>query len=99
MNKRLDKIEDIEQMIKDEESKQRGITLYENGVKITFSPAKKGKSFKLKLLELSRRNYYENGVFNEKGNCYYPDEKEEYKDNIVRRRMEKLFKKYGLRSI
>ena len=34
MNKRLDKIEDIEQMIKEEESKQRGITLFADGIKI-----------------------------------------------------------------
>ena len=94
MNKRLDKIEDIEQMIKEEESKQRGITLYANGIKITLSPAKKGKSFKLQILEHSRKNFYEGGVFNEERNCYYPKETESYKGEAERNKMEKLYRKY-----
>ena len=95
MYKRLDKIEDIEQMIKEEESKQRGITLYANGVKITFSPVKKGKSFKLQILEHSRKNYYEGGVFNEERNCYYPKKTEIYKGKAERNKLEKLFSKCG----
>ena len=94
MNKRLDKIEDIEQMIKEEESKQRGITLYANGIKITLSPAKKGKSFKLQILEHSRKNYYEGGIFNEKRNCYYPKNIKFNKNVDEYNKMEKLFKKW-----
>lgn len=94
MNKRLDKIEDIEQMIKEEESKQRGITLYANGVKMTFTPAKKGKSFKLQILEHSRKNYYEGGVFNEERNCYYPKAVDNYRGASARHKLEKLFEKW-----
>lgn len=99
MNKRLNKIGDIEQMIKEEENKQRGITLYANGVKITLSPAKKGKSFKLQILEHSRKNYYEGGIFNEKRNCYYPKNREGYKNESKYNKLEKLFRKIGMYNI
>ena len=96
MNKRLNKIGDIEQMIKEEESKQRGITLYANGVKITLSLAKKGKSFKLQILEHSRKNYYEGGVFNEERNCYYPKKIESYNGEAEKNKIEKLFTKRAI---
>ena len=72
MNKRLDKIEDIEQMIKEKENKLKGLKFTTGKVTVVFTIPRRQKSFKQQILEHSRKNYYEGGIFNEKRNCYYP---------------------------
>jgi hypothetical protein len=93
MNKRLDKIEDIEQMIKEEENKQRGLKFTTGNVTVIFTLPRRQKSFKQQILEHSRKNYYEGGIFNEKRNCYYPKDREGYKNEAEYNKMEKLFRK------
>lgn len=95
MNKRLDKIEDIEQMIKEEKNKLNGLKFKANNITIIFTTKRKQKSFKQQILEHSRKNYYEGGIFNEKRNCYYPKESDDAKYN----KLEKLYGKYKFKRL
>lgn len=51
------------------------------------------------ILELSRYHYINNGVFNEKRQCYYPSITKSNKGKAEYNRLEKLFKRWGFRSL
>lgn len=92
----MDDIKNIEKCIEKEMNKKIGISLNLNGKTVLLTIKKKEKSFKLRILEHSRNNYYNYGVFNKKRNCYYPADK----NNIAEfNKLEKLFKKFGLKTL
>ncbi|MBQ3408494.1 MAG: hypothetical protein IJH12_04745 [Clostridia bacterium] len=69
MNSRLEEIEDIRRMIKDEENKLNGLKVKANNIIIIFITKRRYKSFKLQILMHFKKNFFDGGVFCEKINC------------------------------
>ncbi len=51
------------------------------------------------ILKHSRQNFLEDGIFNEKRNCYYPKDTSTNKGIAEYNKLEKLFKKWGFQSM
>jgi len=51
------------------------------------------------ILELSRKHYVNNGVFNEMRQCYYPSDTTTNKGIAEYNKLEKLFRKWGFKSL
>lgn len=51
------------------------------------------------ILKHSRQNFLNNGVYNEKRNCYYPQNTINNKDIAEYNKIEKMFKKWGFKSL
>ena len=100
MKKNLRNIELIEKMIEEEYKNQKkyGLTLRINNVETTIFLKGRDKSWKLRILEHSRKNFFEKGVFNELRNCYYPLGKNS-KDIEECNKLEKMFNKWGFKSL
>ena len=93
-------IKTIEYLIRQEKinRKKYGINLKTNNRIITIFTKERDIGFKLKILEYSRKNYYNNGFFNKERNCYYPIIKSN-EDISEYNKLEKLFKKWGFKSL
>ena len=100
MKKKLINIEDIENMIKKEINlnKTTGINIKSNNLTLTLFLKGREKSWKLRILEHSQKNYFNGGLYNEKRNCYYPKDLSNYKNIAEYNKLEKLFKKWGFNS-
>ena len=68
-----------------------GLSKYENSIYLNGAK----KNINVEILEHSRRNFLNNGLYNEERNCYYPSENSN-KDIAEKNKIDKLFKKYGL---
>ena len=101
MKKKLINIEDIENMIKKEinSNKTTGINIKSNNLTLTLFLKGREKSWKLRILEHSQKNYFNGGLYNEKRNCYYPKDLSNYKNIAEYNKLEKLFKKWGFNSL
>ena len=101
MKKKLINIEDIENMIKKEINlnKTTGINIKSNNLTLTLFLKGREKSWKLRILEHSQKNYFNGGLYNEKRNCYYPKDLSNYKNIAEYNKLEKLFKKWGFNSL
>ncbi len=53
----------------------------------------------IQILKHSRKNFVNNGIYNEKRNCYYPKNTNNNKDIAEYNKLEKLFKKWGFKSL
>lgn len=51
------------------------------------------------IVELSRYHYINDGIFNEERQCYYPKENKSNKGLADYNRLEKLFKRWGFKSL
>ncbi len=51
------------------------------------------------IIELSRYHFLNDGIFNQERQCYYPEEKESSKGIADYNRLEKLFKKWGFKTL
>lgn len=51
------------------------------------------------ILELSKYHFINSGIFNEKRQCYYPKETKTGKGRSEHNRLEKLFTKWGFKSL
>lgn len=51
------------------------------------------------LLWHSRNNYATGGIYNEERNCYYPKDLSNNKNIAEKNKIEKLFKKWGFKSL
>ena len=101
MKNLLINISDIEKEIAKEIeiSKRNGITVTsENGI-LTLFLAGYEKSWRLKILEHSKKNCLEGGIYNKDQNCYYPENLLTNKNIAEKNKLDKLFKKYGLKSL
>ncbi len=58
----------------------------------------KGESGNVEILRHSRINFVNDGIYNEKRNCYYPSGKNN-KDIAEHNKLEKLFKKWGFNTL
>ena len=65
------------------------ISVYLNGAK---------KDINIKILEHSRQNFLNDGIYNEERNCYYPSENNN-RDIAEKNKIDKLFKKWGLKKL
>ena len=63
--------------------------------KITIGIKGKNNSGNIEILEHSRQNFINEGIFNEERNCYYPKNMDNSKDIAEFNKLEKLFKKWG----
>ena len=101
MKKRLITISDIENAIKIEKNKNKknGLKLNSNNLNFILFLKGKEKSFKLRILEHSRKNFKNGGIYNENKNCYYPKNISDYESSAERNKLEKLFKKWGFNSL
>ena len=98
---KLINILDIEKEIcvEKEKSKKNGLSFKTNNTVLVFFLKGKEKSWRLRILEHSKKNYLNGGIYNEERNCYYPKELLNYKDIAKKNKLEKFFKKYGFKSI
>jgi hypothetical protein len=71
------------------------LSIYEVSVSL------KGGSYRVdtEILEHSRKNFIEDGIFNEERNCYYPKDTTTNKGIAEYNKLEKLFKKFGFESL
>ena len=101
MKKRLITISDIENAIKIEKNKNKknGLKLNSNNITLILFFKGKEKSFKLRILEHSKINLKNGGIYNEERNCYYPTNLFDYKSIAERNKLEKMFKKWGFNSL
>ena len=101
MRKLLNNIDDIEKEISKEIefNKSRGLTLSTNKLALTLFIAGHEKSWRLKILEHSKNNYLNGGIFNKHRNCYYPSDLLINKNIAENNKLEKLFKKWGFGSL
>lgn len=101
MKKRLITISDIEKEIKIERNKNQhnGLKLNNSNLTLILFLKGKEKNFRLRILEHSRINYKNGGIYNEKRNCYYPKDLSESKNIAERNKLEKLFKKWEFKSL
>ena len=51
------------------------------------------------ILELSQYHFINDGIFNEERQCYYPKQRSTDKEIADYNRLEKLFKRWGFRSL
>ena len=101
MKRKLVNILDIEKEIcfEEENNKKNGLCLNTNNTVLVFFIRGKEKNWRLRILEHSKKNYLDDGIYNEERNCYYPKELLKYKDIAEKNKLEKLFKKYGLKKV
>ena len=66
---------------------------------ITIAFRGKHRSGSIEIIKHSRQNFINEGVFNEKRNCYYPKTTTSNKDIAEYNKLEKLFKKWGFKSL
>ena len=92
----MKELTNIDKMIQEEKNKKNSLKFYCNDLIIYFCT--KDKSWKLKILEHSKKNLLKGGVYNPKRNCYYPT-LESPKDIAEYNKLEKLFRKYGFKSL
>jgi hypothetical protein len=59
----------------------------------------KGKNINTEILEHSRKNFLDDGIYNVKRNCYYPKNTGSNKNIAEYNKLEKLFKKWEFKSI
>lgn len=93
--------EEIEQWINTETEDTKiptldGINKYTVSLKIR---GRENNNYNNAILELSRYHFVNDGVFNEKRQSYYPKEKNTDKEIADYNRLEKLFKRWGFRSL
>ena len=62
---------------------------------ITIGIRGKCNSGNTEILKHSRQNFVNDGIYNEKRNCYYPKSTDNNKDIAEFNKLEKLFKKWG----
>ena len=89
-------LKEIEEAIEIEKKKINGLCFKANN-HIAILVIKE-KNWKLKILEHSKKNLLNEGIYNEKRNCYYPSGSSN-KDIAECNKLEKLFKKYGFKTI
>ena len=65
------------------------VSVYLNGIK---------RNINVEILEHSIQNFLNDGIYNEERNCYYPSENSN-KDIAEKNKINKLFKKLGLRKL
>ncbi len=101
MRKILINITDIEKEISKEVefNKSKGLTLATDKLLLTLFLAGHEKSWRLKILEHSKNNYLEGGIYNKDRNCYYPKDLLTNKNISEKNKLEKLFKKWGFKSL
>ena len=101
MRKILNNINDIEKEISNELelNKNKGLTLATDKVLLTLFLAGHEKSWRLKILEHSIKNYLDGGIYNAVRNCYYPKDLSNYQNIAEKNKLEKLFKKWGFKSL
>ena len=101
MKKRLINITDIEKEISKELelNKRNGLLFYTDNLLLTIFLKGKEKSWRLKILEHSKNNYLEGGIYNKDRNCYYPKDLLTNKNISEKNKLEKLFKKWGFKSL
>lgn len=84
--------------IKEIESKTlNDLHLSSNG--ITIGARGIEKSGNIEILKHSRQNFINDGIFNVKRNCYYPKDTNSNKNIAEYNKLEKLFKKWGFKSL
>ena len=66
---------------------------------ITIGIRGKCNSGNTEILKHSRQNYVNDGIYNEKRNCYYPKNTDNNKDIAEFNKLEKLFKKWGFSQL
>lgn len=101
MKKILINISDIENeiIIELNKSKRNGLQLTGNNLTLILFIKGKEKSFRLRILEHSKMNYTNGGIYNGKRSCYYPKDLSNYKNIAERNKLEKLFKKWGFKNL
>ena len=101
MKRKLISILDIEKEIclEKENSKKNGLCFKTNNTALLFFLKGKEKSYRLRILEHSKKNFLGGGIHNEERNCYYPKELLNYNDIAEKNKLEKLFKKYGFKNV
>ena len=101
MKKRLINITDIEKEISKEIefNKRKGLTLTTDKLVLTLFLAGQKKSWRLRILEHSKNNYLEGGIYNKDRNCYYPKDLLINKNTSEKNKIEKLFKKWGFKYL
>lgn len=74
MKRKLINILDIEKEIclEKENSKKNGLCFKTNNTVLVFFLKGKEKSYRLRILEHSKNNLLDGGIYNEERNCYYP---------------------------
>lgn len=65
----------------------------------TVQFGRKRKNGNTEILWHSRNNYVNSGIYNEVRNCYYPKDLSNYQNIAERNKLEKLFKKWGFKSL
>ena len=98
--KKLKNLKSIEGMLElqREKDKKNGLKIIEGGISFTIYLKGRDKSLKTRILEYSRDNLLNGGIYNEKRNCYYPKETTN-KDIAEKNKLEKLFKKWGFSNL
>lgn len=101
MKKRLINITDIEKEISKELelNKRNGLLFYTDNLLLTIFLKGKEQSWRLKILEHSKNNYLEGGIYNKYRNCYYPKDLFSNKNIAEKNKIEKLFKKWGFNNL
>ena len=101
MRKILNNINDIEKEISKEIeiNKSRGLKFTTDRIILTLFIAGHEKSWRLRILEHSKKNYWDGGIFNKHRNCYYPNDLLINKNIAENNKLEKLFKKWGFKSL
>lgn len=102
MKKELWNISAIEYMIDQELKRGPKNTLNfksDNFILLSICLKGKSKGWRLKILEHSKKNYLEGGIYNEKRNCYYPKDLSTYEGIAEYNKLEKLFKRWGFTKL
>ncbi len=99
MKKKLQKISDIEKEIflETERNKCKGLHFGKENLLLTLSL--KENDWRLRILIHSKQNLLNGGIYIEERNCFYPKDLTNYKNIAESNKLEKLFKKWGFRSL
>lgn len=73
-----------------------GINKYTVSLKIR---GRENNNYNNAILELSQYHFINDGIFNEERQCYYPKQRSTDKEIADYNRLEKLFKRWGFRSL
>lgn len=99
MKKTLINLNDIEKEISKEIELNKGLTLTTDKLLLTLFLVRHKKSWRLKILEHSKSNYLEGGIYDKDRNCYFPKDLLSNKNIAEKNKIEKLFKKWGFKSL